>query len=87
MSFGLKNVLIMFQRTLDMILVVARWKNAIVYLDAIIIFNNMVEDHLVYFKSVLPKLQEAGLSLKFKKFFFMIEKVEYLGHVGSPGKL
>lgn len=37
--------------------------------------------------AVLQKLKDAGLSLKLKTYFFLQERVDYLCHFISPGKL
>lgn len=87
MPFGLKNAPATFQRAVDMILASVKWQYAIVYLDDIVIFSRNVEEHLKHIRTVLTLLRAAGMSLKMKKCFFLQRRVEYLGHVVSPGKL
>ena len=87
MPFGLKNAPSTFQRAMDIILAPAKWPFAIVYLDNIIIFSKTLEEHFEHIQVVMKLCQAAGLSLKLRKCFFFQNKVDYLGHVVSPGKL
>ena len=47
---------------------------AITYLDDIIIFSRMAEEHLSHIKQVFEKLQSAKLSMKFSKCHFLWKK-------------
>lgn len=85
--FGLKNAPSTFQRSIDMILSSVKWKHVIFYLEDIIVFSRNVEEHLQHLQTVLGMLQNAGISLKLKKCFFLQKRVDYLGHIVSPGKL
>ena len=87
MLFGLKNAPVTFQRSIDIVLSAAKWQYAIVYLDHIIIFSKTLDEDLQHIKLVLAKLADAGFSLKLKKCYFLQSKVDYLGHIVSPGKL
>ena len=51
------------------------------YLDDIIITGKTEEEHLQNLSAVLSKLREANLHLKKSKCYFMVESVEYLGHI------
>ena len=87
MPFGLRNAPATFQRALDMILSGVRWQTCLVYIDDVIIFSRNVEDHLHHVDEVLTLLRRAGVSLKLKKCDFFRDRVSYLGHVVTPGKL
>ena len=87
MPFGLKNAPATFQRALDIILSGVRWQTCLVYLDDVIVFSRTHAEHLRHLDEVLTLLGRAGLSLKLKKCSFFRTKVDYLGHVISPGKL
>ena len=87
MPFGLKNAPSTFQRTIDIVLATAKWKHAIVYLDDIVIFSRNVEEHMEHIASILAMLRNAGMTLKLKKCYFLQQRVDYLGHIVSPGKL
>lgn len=87
MPFGLKNAPSTFQRSIDIILASVKWQYAIEYLDDIIVFSSTVEEHKWHLRSVLGMLRNAGMSLKLHKCFFLQKRVEYLGHIVSPGQL
>ena len=49
----------------------------------IIIFSQIISDHLQKLREVLARLQKAGLKIKPNKCFLMQQSVHYLGHVVS----
>jgi len=87
MPFGLRNARDMFHRCLDIILSGVRWKSCLVYLDDVIVQSNKLEDHIKHVDEVLTLLEEAGISLKLRKFEFFQRQVKYLGQVFLPNKL
>mgnify|MGYP003411260331 FL=1 len=87
MPFGLCNAPATFQRALDMLLAKVKWNFALVYLDDVIIYSHSLKDHLVHVDYVLSLLRNAGISLKLQKCNFFQPRVDYLGHVVTPGKL
>jgi len=87
MPFGLRNAPATFQRALDIILSGVRWQSCLIYLDDVIVFSTSVEEHLVHVNQVLTLLREAGVTLKLSKCRFFQPRVDYLGHVITPGKL
>ena len=87
MPFGLRNAPATFQRALDIILSGVRWQTCLIYLDDVIVFSETPEQHLEDVDEVLRLLGQAGVSLKLKKCEFFQPKVNYLGHVITPGKL
>ena len=87
MPFGLKNAPATFQRAMDVILASVKWQTAIVYLDDVIVFSTDIGQHVHQVDRVLRLMSEAGMTLKLKKCFFFCDKIDYLGHVISPGKL
>ena len=56
---------------------------AIVYLDDIIIFSKMVEEHLSHIKQVFQKLCTAKCSIKLSKCHLFIKEIQYLRHILS----
>ena len=52
-----------------------------VYLDDILVAGENEADHLQTLEKVLQRLAEAGLRAKRNKCKFMVDSVEYLGHV------
>ena len=87
MPFGLRNAPATFQRALDIILSGVRWQSCLIYLDDVIIFSKDMETHVKDVTKVLDLLREAGVTLKLKKCSWFTNKVHYLGHVITPGKL
>ena len=56
-------------------------------IDDVVIFSRTEEEHFEQVDQVLTLLREAGVKLKLKKCFFFHERVKYLGHVITPGRL
>ena len=55
----------------------------IAYLDDIIIFIRMAEEHLSHIRQVWEKLWAAKLSMKLSKCHFFSKEFQYLGHILS----
>ena len=55
----------------------------IAYLDDIIIFSRMAEEHLDHSRQVSKKLWNAHLSMKLNKCHFFAKEIQYLGHILS----
>ena len=87
MPFGLRNAPATFQRALDIILSGVKWQTCLIYLDDVIVFGKSTEQHLKDVDEVLTLLGDAGVSLKIRKCEFFQPRVNYLGHVITPGKL
>jgi hypothetical protein len=62
-------------------------KFAVVYLDDILVFSNIEEDHLRHLKMVLRRLQQEKLVVNLKKNYFMKIELVYLGFVISSNEL
>ena len=77
LPFGVSMAPFVFQRTMENLLVGI--PGAVVFLDDLLATGNSVSDHLCNLKSVLKKLQDAGLRLQHKCIFLAAE-VTYLGH-------
>ena len=87
MPFRLRNAPATFQRALYIILSGVRWQTCLIYLDDVIVFSKNEKEHVAHVDEVLTLLRSAGTSLKLKKCEFFKPKVDYLGHVITPGKL
>ena len=87
LPFGLRNAPATFQRAMNIIFSLVRWKYALVYLDEIIIFSRDDDTHLRHLECVLKILQEAGATLRLSKCDLFKRQVKYLGHIIRPGKL
>ena len=57
------------------------------YIDDVLVFSRMLEEHLEHIRSVITRLQEVGLKLKPAKCHFAREELEYLGHLITPNGL
>jgi hypothetical protein len=58
-------------------------KGCLVFLDDIIIFADMWEEHHLILEEVLGRIRAAGLKLKREKCQFGKSSVKFLGHVCS----
>ena len=78
LPFGVSAGPAIFQRTMETIL--QGLPGVCVYLDDLLITGKSNEEHLVNLSAVLHRLATAGMKLKSDKYFFLLQKVEYLGH-------
>ena len=81
LPFGLSNAAPTFQRLMDYVLSSLHWSQCLVYLDDVIIFSSSFSEHLERLKTVLTRLKEAGLTLKFSKCQWAKSEVKFLGHL------
>ena len=59
-------------------------KWCIIYLDDIIVFSRMPEEHIERLRGVYEKLAGTVLRLKLSKCKFFKSRVTYLGHIFFP---
>lgn len=59
----------------------------VVYLDDIIIYNQNVQDHLVYLGKVFHRLRENLLYVKKEKCEFAQTEIKFLGHLVSKKQI
>jgi hypothetical protein len=71
MPFGLMNVGVTFQRTMDISFMGEKDKFVFIYLDDIIVFSNSDEEHLRHLRQVFLKCRRYGLSLIQKSLNFL----------------
>ena len=83
MPFGLTNVPATFQRLMESCLGNLHLQYCIIYLDDIIVFSKMPDEHIKWLRSVFEKLDQAGLCLKPSKCKFFKKRIEYLEHIIS----
>jgi hypothetical protein len=57
------------------------------YIDDIMVYSDIVEEHQIHLQIVFERLKAHGLRLHLGKCKFFQESVEYLGHVIYPGGL
>ena len=81
MPFGLTAAPATFQRLMDTVLAGLLWRNVMVYLDDIIIYNVTWEEHLAILDDVLRRLRAAGLQASRSKCAYGQSTIQYLGHI------
>ena len=85
--FGLKGAGYSFQRMMAMLLGSSNFVEALCYLDDILIWGETWEIHLERLRTVLSKVQAAGLALSPEKCKFGVSEVMYLGSVIRKGMI
>ena len=83
MSFGLANAPPTFMRVMNFVFHDYLDVFVIVYLDDILVYSKSEEEHAEHLRLVLQKLREHQLYAKFSKYEFLLNKVNFLGHVIS----
>ena len=94
MPFGLKNAPAVFQRMINNILGSLLGKCCIAYMDNILVFSPLEDQHKIDLEKVLTALSSRSLVLKRSKCEFFKKKVTFLGsiifenvHAACPNKL
>ncbi|XP_066323575.1 uncharacterized protein [Miscanthus floridulus] len=59
-------------------------KFVVVFIDDILIYSNNNEEHAQHLRIVLAQLREHKLYAKFSKCEFLLDRVQFLGHVLTP---
>jgi hypothetical protein len=85
MSFGLTNAPAYFMYLMNKVFMKYLDKFVVVFIDDLIIFSKMEEEHEKHLRLVLEKLRSNQLYAKFSKYEFWLTKVAFLGHVISVG--
>ncbi len=83
MPFGLRNAPAVFQR-LRVLMPLNPEEGpdfVSVYIDDVLIFSESLEDRVEHLWLVIERLVQAGLKLKPSKCNFVLQEVEYLGHI------
>ena len=83
MSFGLTNAPAYFMYLINSVFMPELDKFVVVFIDDILIYSKMAEEHVEHLRVVLSRLQEHKLYTKFSKCEFWLKKVPFLGHVLS----
>ncbi len=77
-SFKLYNILITFQSFINKTLSLYLNNFYIIYINNILVYNNIEKKHKNYVNKVLAKLYNANLYLNINKYIFFIKQVKYL---------
>ena len=72
-----------FQELMNKVLQGINGKEAVVYLDDILIFSRTIEEHWDRLDNVLKRIQIAGLRINPEKCFMLKTEVKFLGHIIS----
>ena len=83
MPYGLKNAPSHFQRSMNLLLANLLDKCVLVYMDDILIYSKMAEEHVAHVKAVVEHLAAKNWHVKEKKCVLFLPEVEFLGHVVS----
>jgi hypothetical protein len=81
MPFGLMNVPAYFMYLMNNVFMEYLDKFVVVFIDDILIFSKMEEEHEKHLRLVLEKLRSNQLYAKFSKCEFWLTKVAFLWHV------
>ena len=88
MPYGLCNAPATFQRLMQNCLGELNLTFALIYLDDVIVYSRMPEDHLKQLHAVFNRFAHHGLKLKPTKCHFLKESLTYLGHeISTKGML
>jgi hypothetical protein len=85
MSFGLTNAPAYFMYLMNKVFMEYLDRFIVVFIDNILIFSKMMEEHEEHLRLVLEKLRSNQLYAKFSKCKFWLTEVTFLGHVISAG--
>jgi hypothetical protein len=81
--FGLMNACATFQRAIDIVFIREKDKFMVIYLDDIIVFSKLDDEHLKHLKQTFQKFRRYGVSLNPKKSHFSMHEGNILGHIVS----
>ncbi|CAO4382500.1 unnamed protein product [Caenorhabditis nigoni] len=85
LPFGLVTSPAVFQATMEMVVGDLLGKCAYVYVDDLLVASETLEQHAEDLREILLRLRKSGMRLKAKKCHIARTKVEYLGHMITPG--
>jgi hypothetical protein len=85
MSFGLTNVPAYLMYLMKKVFMEYLDKFVVLFINDILIFSKMEEEHEKHLRLVLEKLRSNKLHAKFNKCEFWLTKITFLGHVISAG--
>ena len=88
MLYGLYNTPAAFQHLMQICLGELSLQFALIYLDDVIMYSQMLEDQLAHLQPVLDQFAQHRLKLKLSKCHFFKQNITYLGHeISTKGML
>ena len=87
MPFGVSNGPAVFQRGMDDCLRGLYFKMCLCLVDDIIVWSEDFNSYLENLATVFSRLHDYGFTLKLSKCEFLMESVEFLGYIISPGHI
>jgi hypothetical protein len=81
MSFGLTNVPAFFMNLMKSVFMDYLDKFVVAFIDDILIYSQIEEEHADHLRMVLQRLREHQLYAKLSKCKFRIDEVMFLGHI------
>jgi hypothetical protein len=86
MSFGLTNAPACFMYLMNSVFMLELDKFIVVFIDDILIYSKIEEDHADHLRVVLQRRRDHRLYAKFSKCEFWLDSVKFLGHtISSKG--
>jgi hypothetical protein len=79
MSFGLTNAPAYFMYLMNKVFMEYLDKSVVVFIDDILIFSKIEEEHETHLRLVLKRLRAHQLYTKFSKCKFWLQKLLFLG--------
>jgi hypothetical protein len=83
MSFGLTNAPSVFMDTMNRVFHDYLDQFTVVFINDILIYSKMSEEHEEHLRKVLERLRNEKLYVKLEKYEFWLDSVSFLGHVIS----
>jgi hypothetical protein len=87
MSFGLTNTPTYFMYLMNKVFMEYLDKFVVVFIDDILVFSKMGEEHETHLRLVLERLRAHQLYAKFSKCKFWITEIAFIGHINSAGEI
>ena len=81
LQFGFTNTLVTFQKKINNVLGKHLNEFVIAYLDNIIIYLDIEEEHEKHIKWVLKKFYKKNIPIAIKKCKFYIKKTDFIGFI------
>ena len=67
MPMGMSNSPAVFQRLMELVLTGLQWHTCLIYLDNVLVFGSIFDEHMQGVEQILLRIREAGLKVKPEK--------------------